>query len=299
MLNIVHHPSYDAEFSVDHRFPMGKYSALMRELENSGLIDQAIVHIPIMPEPWVLENAHDRGYVNSVFEACVDPAIERLIGFPINRKVADRALLATSGTVLAAQLAHQHGVACNTAGGSHHAKRCYGEGFCTLNDVAVAALALLNDGLAGRILIIDLDVHQGDGTAEILAQTTRVFTVSVHSEKNYPTRKMPSSRDVPLPDDMGDAEYLRIVEETLDGVADQFTPDLVFYNAGVDVHIDDRLGRLALTDAGISARDHAVISRFRRQNIPICGVIGGGYSRDLDALAKRHALLFHAALQYS
>jgi acetoin utilization deacetylase AcuC-like enzyme len=298
MLNIVHHPAYDAEFDADHRFPMGKYTALMKELGQSGLLDRAILHAPLMPDPAMLELAHDAEYVRSVFEANVDPKIERLIGFEISRKVADRALLATSGTILAAQLALAHGIACNTAGGSHHARRAHGAGFCTLNDVAVAALNLLSERLAKRILVVDLDVHQGDGTAEILGDVPDVFTLSVHSEKNYPTRKEQSRLDVPLPDAVGDADYLKVLSETLDHVANQFTPDFVFYNAGVDVHVDDRLGRLALTNDGIAARDHAVISRFTRKDIPLCGVIGGGYSKDLDALAKRHALLFHTAWHY-
>jgi acetoin utilization deacetylase AcuC-like enzyme len=298
MLNIVHHPSYDAEFAEDHRFPMGKYTALMQELARNGCLDRAAVHQPQMPEPAVLMRAHDAAYVHAVFTANVDAKIERLIGFPVNRKVADRALLATAGTILAAQLAQAHGIACNTAGGSHHARRAHGAGFCTLNDVAVAALHLLSEGLAKRILVVDLDVHQGDGTAEILASVPDVFTLSVHSEKNYPTRKEHSRFDVPLPDAMGDADYLETVEQTLNQIEAQFTPDFVFYNAGVDVHIDDRLGRLALTNDGIAARDQAVISRFARLNIPLCGVIGGGYSKDLDALGKRHALLFESAARY-
>jgi acetoin utilization deacetylase AcuC-like enzyme len=299
MLNIVHHQAYDAEFEPDHRFPMGKYTALMEELEASGLLKHAIVHMPLMPEPAKLTLAHDADYVASVFAAQVDPKFERLIGFPVNRKVADRALLATSGTILAAALALKNGIACNTAGGSHHARRAHGAGFCTLNDVAIAALNLLDDGLAKRILVVDLDVHQGDGSAEILGDVPDIFTLSVHSEKNYPTRKERSSLDVPLPDAMGDADYLKILDKTLAEVETAFTPDFVFYNAGVDVHVDDRLGRLALTNDGIAARDHAVISRYTRQNIPFCGVIGGGYSKDLAALAKRHALLFHAAAHYA
>ena len=299
MLNIVHHHAYDAQFAEDHRFPMGKYSALMQELERSDFLRRALIHTPGMPDPAALILAHDAAYVQSVFEARVDSKIEKLIGFEVSRKVADRALLATSGTILAAQLALKQGVACNTAGGSHHAKRTHGAGFCTLNDVAVAALNFLNEGLAKRILVVDLDVHQGDGTAEILANVPDIFTLSVHSEKNYPTRKEYSSLDVPLPDNMADTDYLIVLEEILNRIAVQFTPDFVFYNAGVDVHVDDRLGRLALSNDGIAARDHAVISRFARQNVPLCGVIGGGYSKDMDALAKRHALLFQAAAAFA
>lgn len=299
MLNIVHHPAYDAGFDDGHRFPMGKYSILMRELERDGQLERAIVHTPVMPEPDSLILAHDKAYVKSVFEANVGPDIEKLIGFPVSRKVADRALLATSGTVLAAQLALSHGIACNTAGGSHHAKRAHGAGFCTLNDVAVAALDLLHKGKASRILIVDLDVHQGDGTAEILGHVPEIFTLSVHAEKNFPTRKERSSLDVGLPDGIGDDAYLAIVNDTLDKIGHRFKPDFVFYNAGVDVHAKDRLGRLSLSDDGIKAREHLVISHFARQAIAICGVIGGGYSKDLEALAKRHALLFEAAFAFS
>lgn len=299
MLNIVHHLAYDAEFDADHRFPMGKYTALMRELLQSSLLDRAIIHTPEMPAFSVLELAHQTAYVQSVFDADVDPKIEKLIGFPVSRKVADRALLATSGTLLAARLALKHGIACNTAGGSHHARRAHGAGFCTLNDVAVACLQLLTEGLANRILVVDLDVHQGDGTAEILANVPDVFTLSIHSEKNYPTRKERSNLDVPLPDAMGDADYLKILSSTLDHVATLFKPDFVFFNAGVDVHSDDRLGRLMLTNDGIATRDHAVVYHFRQQDIPLCGVIGGGYSKNLDDLAKRHALLFKAAAAFA
>ena len=298
MLNLVHHPAYDAQFDSDHRFPMGKYTALMQELEHSGLLSRSVVHVPEMPNPLTLNRAHDADYVRSVFDASVDPKIERLIGFPVSRKVADRALLATAGTMLAAELALKHGIACNTAGGSHHAKRAHGAGFCTLNDVAVAALNLLDQGLAKHILVVDLDVHQGDGTAEILANVPDVFTLSVHSEKNFPTRKERSNLDVPLPDGAGDDDYLAILRDTFPSIESQFKPDFVFYNAGVDVHLEDRLGRLALSNDGIAARDHAVFSRFASKNIPVCGVIGGGYSKDLEALAKRHALLFEAAALY-
>ncbi|MGL4405423.1 MAG: histone deacetylase family protein, partial [Notoacmeibacter sp.] len=177
----------------------------------------------------------------------------------------------------------------------HHAKRSHGAGFCTLNDIAVAALNLLKSGLAKSILVVDLDVHQGDGTAEILSATPQIFTLSVHSEKNFPTRKERSSLDVALQDGLKDPEYLHMLNQTLDLIAKHFIPDFVFYNAGVDVHEDDRLGRLALTNQGIAARDRAVIGRYRSAGIPLCGVIGGGYLKDLEVLAKRHALLFQAA----
>ena len=298
-LHLVHHPAYDAGFAPDHRFPMSKYTALMVALEANGVLANAREYQPDMPDAQLLEQAHAADYVAGVFAAEIPKPIEKLIGFDVTRKVADRALYATAGTVLAAKLALQHGIACNSAGGSHHARRAHGAGFCTLNDVAVAALALRAEGLAQKILIIDCDVHQGDGTAEILSHTPEIFTLSIHASNNYPTQKQISDFDIGLADQTGDADYLRVLKTSLNTVLRQFTPDFVFYNAGVDVHKDDRLGRLSLTDQGLIMRDEAVFARFVAQDIPICGVIGGGYSKDIEALAVRHAILFQVAARYA
>ena len=225
--------------------------------------------------------------------------IEREIGFPIGERVSRRARLATAGTVLASRLALENGIACNTAGGSHHARRRQGAGFCTLNDVAIAALVLLGEGSAQNILIVDLDVHQGDGTADILASEGRAFTFSMHAERNYPVRKIASDRDMALPDRTGDGAYLELLGEELAALSALRRWDLVFYNAGVDPHEADRLGRLSLTDGGLRARDEAVISDFRARGVPVCSVIGGGYSTDVDELAERHAILFETAAAFS
>ncbi|HEV7252849.1 MAG TPA: histone deacetylase [Mesorhizobium sp.] len=295
MLRIVSHPDYDAGFPADHRFPMSKYSALRSELLDRGLLrnDPAL-----MPEPapfdW-LARAHDPLYVRQVIDAAVPRSIEREIGFPVCPRVSRRARLAAGGTVLAAKLALRHGVACNAAGGSHHARRAHGAGFCTFNDVAVAALRLLDEGLAGNILVLDLDVHQGDGTADILGGDPRVFTVSVHAEKNYPVRKVPSRLDIGLADRVGDADYLAVVGALLERLDEQGPFDLVFFNAGVDPHRDDKLGRLDLTDDGLRAREALVMGHFRERSIPLCGVIGGGYGADVAAIARRHAILFETA----
>jgi acetoin utilization deacetylase AcuC-like enzyme len=221
--------------------------------------------------------------------------IEREIGFPVGPRVSLRAQLATAGTVLAARLALTHGIACNTAGGSHHARRAQGAGFCTFNDVAVAALALLAEGAVENVLVVDLDVHQGDGTADILGDEPGVFTFSMHGERNYPVRKIASDLDIALPDGTGDAGYLRRLATILPELSARARWDIVFYNAGVDVHAEDRLGRLALSDDGLRARDEMVIGHFRALGIPVCGVIGGGYSTDVPALAARHAILFEVA----
>ncbi len=210
-----------------------------------------------------------------------------------------RAQLAAGGTILAARLALASGIACNTAGGSHHARFAHGAGFCTFNDVAVAALVLIAEGLASKVLIVVLDVHQGDGTADILAREPRAFTFSMHGERNYPARKIASDLDVALPDGTGDAAYLGRLGEILPVLSRAAAWDIVFYNAGVDPHAEDRLGRLSLSDDGLRARDRLTIGYFRERGIPVCGVIGGGYSRDIAALAARHAILFEVAAEFS
>jgi acetoin utilization deacetylase AcuC-like enzyme len=299
VLRIAHHIGYDAGFPDDHRFPMRKYSALMHALDHSGVLERARLLTPALPAPALSAHAHDAAYVAQVHAAAVPPEIEAQIGFPVTRAVADRALLATAGTLLCAEMALTHGLALNTAGGSHHARRAHGAGFCTLNDVAVAALALRAAGRAARILIVDCDVHQGDGTAEILDGEDGVFTLSIHCAANYPVRKERSSLDVALDPGTGDDAYLAALDAALGQAGKAIRPDIVFYNAGVDVHREDRLGRLALSDEGIAARDRRVLSRFARAGIPLCGVIGGGYSRDIEVLAKRHAILFQTALDFA
>ena len=294
-LHIIHHGGYDAEFPVGHRFPMSKYRRLMEVLRDRKLVSERHLHTPEpAPAPWLCL-AHDATYVDQVIAAAVPHLIAREIGFEIDMRVSMRARLASAGSVLAARLTLDHGIACNAAGGSHHARREQGAGFCTFNDVGVAANVLLAEAAVSRVLVIDLDVHQGDGTARIFAGDDRVFTFSVHAEKNYPVRKALSDRDVGLPDGLADDAYLGILDDELRTLFDRARPDLVFYNAGVDPHAEDRLGRLALTDNGLRARDSLVIGACRLRGIPVCGVIGGGYSRDIDALAARHAILFEEA----
>ncbi|MDP3523492.1 MAG: histone deacetylase [Hoeflea sp.] len=298
LLHIVHAPAYDAGFAPGHRFPMGKYTRLMELIGETGLGERADMHRPgPAPAEW-LALAHDRAYVDQVLDCTVPAPIEREIGFPVDERVSLRARLATAGTVMAARLALSEGIACNTAGGSHHARRAQGAGFCTFNDVAVAAHLLLADGDVGRVLVIDLDVHQGDGTAEICSGTSAIRTVSVHSDKNYPARKQVSSIDVALPDGVRDEAYLETLDWLLPRTIEGFTPDLVFYNAGVDPHENDRLGRLSLSDEGLKDRDRRVFSFFRVRDIPVASVLGGGYSHDIDAVARRHLITFEAALGF-
>lgn len=299
ILPILHVPSYDALFDPGHRFPMGKYTRLAELIVDAGLaLPETFIRPAPAPAEW-LALAHHRSYVDQVISLSVPKAIEREIGFEVTERVSLRARLASAGTVLAGRIALDEGLACNTAGGSHHARRSGGAGFCTFNDVAIAAHLLLAEGALSRVLVIDLDVHQGDGTAEICAGTPAIRTVSMHAEKNYPARKQPSSIDVALPDGVRDEAYLEMVDWLLPLTVEGFAPELVFYNAGVDPHGEDRLGRLGLTDNGLFQRDRRVFDFFRSRGIPVASVIGGGYSHDVDAVARRHLLTFRAAAEFA
>ncbi|MEX0956990.1 MAG: histone deacetylase [Rhizobiaceae bacterium] len=298
-LPIVHHTDYDAKFAVNHRFPMGKYTALMKALRRRGLATaESLVESSPAPASW-LRLAHDAAYVDQVIRSEVPRSIESEIGFEVSERVTRRARLAVAGTVIASDIALRTGIACNAAGGSYHARRAHGAGFCTFNDVGVAASLLLSSGRVSKILVVDLDVHQGDGTAEIFASEPRVFTFSLHAEKNYPARKVPSRYDLALPDAVRDAAYLEGLGDALNRMAGALKPEIVFYNAGVDPHEEDRLGRLSLTNEGIRARDRMVISQFRGRGIPLVGVIGGGYAYNINELAERHAMLFETAAAFA
>ncbi len=287
MLHVVHHADYLVEAGSAGAHSFTKYGAVMSELRADGL--PLTVHSPDpMPRRWI-EAAHDPAYVEAVFTATVDPAIERRIGFPVTPAVARRAIATPGGTWRAAKLALDHGYAANAAGGSHHALRDSGAGYCVFNDLAIAARRLLGEGDARRILIVDLDVHQGDGTAEILANREGVATFSVHAEKNFPVRKARSTCDIGLPDGTGDAAYLDALTPALIRMLDSIRPDLILYQAGVDVHGDDQLGRLALSDAGIAARDTLVGSLARTRGTALASVMGGGYGHDAAVIAARHA----------
>ncbi len=295
-LPIVHHPAYCADLPANHRFPMDKFRAVAELIRAEGLLGSGDFYRP-RPAPfeWVAL-AHDPVYVDQVFNAEVPEKIAREIGFPMRADIALRARCATGGSVLTGYLALEHGLACNTAGGSHHARRAHGAGFCVFNDVAVALKVLQADGAIRKALVIDLDVHQGDGTADIFSGDPDIFTFSMHSAKNYPVRKVPSHLDLALPDAMEDAAYLTALQEVLPDLLRQEAWDLVFYNAGVDPYFEDRLGRLALSRDGLKTRDRFVIETVRSLGVPLAGVLGGGYSNDIDELADRHATLHRTAL---
>jgi len=241
-----------------------------------------------MDRIWI-DAVHDPAYVDEVLTLTVPPEKARRIGFPVTERVMRRSLLSPGGTWLAAKLAMIHGYAANAAGGSHHALADTGAGYCVFNDLAIAANRLIAEGEAARILILDLDVHQGDGTASLLAGRGDIFTLSIHAEKNFPVRKARSTLDIGLEDGTGDDAYLAILADTLPRVLADFAPDLILYQAGVDPHGQDRLGRLALTDAGLDARDRYVMRQARGRGIPVASTMGGGYGEDRMAVAHRHA----------
>lgn len=290
-LPLVHHPYYDADTVADgHRFPMRKYSLVAKYAKEQG----RMLYRPSLALADQLEKVHTAEYVSAILTSSIDKKLARKIGFMITPAITQRACAAVGGTIYAAQYALEAGAAINLAGGSHHASADCGAGFCVFNDVAVAAEVLLASGDVGRVLIIDLDVHQGDGTARIFAGRDDVFTLSVHCEENWPTDKPPSSLDVSLPQGTPDAIYLTTLQQVLEQAFDRALPDCVFYNAGVDPHADDRLGKLALTDGGLAARDRMVAEQCQKRGLPVCGVLGGGYAKDPSTVAKRHMFLIEA-----
>lgn len=294
-LQVVHHPAYVAPMPAGHRFPMGKFGAVMARLLADGVVQPDAVAIPEpAPEAW-LELAHARSYVRAVLNGTLDATAVRRIGFPISEAVVRRSRAAVGGTMLAARLALEDGIACNTAGGSHHAFADFGAGFCVFNDVAVAARVLLAEGRVARVLVVDLDVHQGDGTAAIFAGEPRVTTFSIHCRTNFPARKQRSDLDVGLEPAVEDDAYLAALSECLPGLLDEGRPDLVFFNAGVDTHAGDRLGRLAMTEAGLWRREQLVFESCLGRGIPVVGVLGGGYAPDLETLARLHIIQHRVA----
>lgn len=293
---LVSHPAYSAPLPDEHRFPMAKFRLLVEHLQHLDLLREDQLHRPLpVPRRW-LELVHPRSYHEAFSRRTLSPAEARRIGLPATPGVVRRSWLAVGGTVLTARLALQHGLACHLAGGTHHAFGSVGSGFCIFNDVAVAARVLLAEGLVQRLLVVDLDVHQGDGTASLFAGDPRVFTFSAHAERNFPLRKARSDHDLPLPDGLEDQPYLAAVASVLPDLLSAVRPDLVFYNAGVDPHRQDRLGRLCLTDAGLLQRERMVLEMCLRQRVPVATVIGGGYDA-ITPLVERHALVVRAAAE--
>ena len=275
---------------------MAKFRLLHQLLLDQQLIQADQVVRPISISKRDLERVHARRYHEDFSRDRLSRADQRRIGLPATTPLIQRTWLAVGGTLKTARLALSHGLACHLAGGTHHAHRDFGSGFCIFNDCAIAARVLLATGEVERLMVIDLDVHQGDGTAACCCDEPRIFPLSVHAASNFPLRKVESDADLPLQDGVDDQGYLSAIGDRLPCLIDQFKPDLVLFNAGVDPHQDDRLGRLALTDHGLLNRDRLVLDACLRRSIPVATVIGGGYD-DLEALVPRHALVIRAAVE--
>ena len=287
-LSVVNHKDYMAKIGDDHKFPINKFGELAKYLVEKRIVKS--FHEPYACSEETLRRAHSQSYIKNIKNKTLDKNKIKKIGFPLVDSVVRRSLVATGGTVLASKLAIQNGVACNTAGGSHHASFDGGAGYCVFNDVAVAAQYLLDRGLAGRILIVDLDVHQGNGNSDIFKENKNVFTFSMHSKSNYPAKKSISDLDVELDDNIEDKEYIKILKFYLNQL-NQKNFDYVFYIAGVDIHFNDRLGKLKISDEGIKNRDEIITENFFSKGIPLCGVLGGGYNKDFNKLIELHASL--------
>ena len=295
VLPVVNHEDYFAKIGDDHKFPIKKFSALANYLKEKKIVKD--FHNPYPCSVETLSKAHSLDYINHIKDKTLSKEGVKKIGFPLVDSVVKRSFIATGGTVLASKLAIKSGIACNTAGGSHHANYDGGAGYCVFNDVAVAAKFLLERGLANKILIVDLDVHQGNGNADIFKDDNHVFTFSMHSKTNYPAKKSVSDYDVELKDNIEDREYIETLKKCLNELNQNFF-DFVFYIAGVDIHYNDRLGKLKISDDGIKTRDQIVIENYFSQRIPLCGVLGGGYNKDFDKLVELHSYLHQTCAQY-
>ncbi len=288
ILPIINHPDYVAKINDDNKFPIKKFGALAKYLLDKQIVKE--FHIPKECSINTLKTSHSLEYINHIKNKTLDIKLQKKIGFPINDSVVKRSFVATGGTVLASKIALDTKLACNTAGGSHHATFDCGAGYCVFNDVAVAANYLKNKKSVKKILILDLDVHQGNGNSEIFFKDRNVTTFSMHCASNYPAKKSNSDIDIELDDNMEDEEYLNILHNNLKLLnKDKF--DFVFYIAGVDVHFNDRLGKLKISDNGIDKREKIVIENYFEKKIPLCGVLGGGYNKNFDKLIELHSML--------
>lgn len=294
---LVYNPSYSFPFPSSHRFPMGKFHELFSYLQETGIAQRNNVFRPGRALNNVLESAHCKDYLKRFINNDQSDKEIRRMGLPWSEGLVKRTLISPNGTLLSASIALEYGIACHLAGGTHHAHYDFASGYCILNDLAVASRTLINKGKAKRILIFDCDVHQGDGTASILQNTDAVFTCSIHCEKNFPARKASSDLDIGIEPGIQDSEYLHIVEQTLNQAIAASQPDLILYDAGVDVYANDDLGLINISERGIAERENLVLTKAKAEGIPIATVLGGGYDKDEKALARRHALAIEAAAQ--
>lgn len=292
---LVFHPIYSQlDLPERHRFPIEKYVGIRDELVRRG-VDKARFTTPSPVDLSVLTAYYDSNYVDALTTGALDKKAMRRIGFPWSQQLIERTRTAVAGTCLTANLALEHGKALNLTGGYHHAFADFGSGFCLFNDLYLAAKTMQQTSSIDNVLIIDLDVHQGDGTAKLAEDDRDIFTLSIHGEKNFPYRKQHSDIDIGLAKGTEDDEYLSTLEEALTLANRQFQPDAIIYDAGVDVHVNDDLGHLHISTQGVYERDKTVFALADRLGVPIAAVIGGGYQRDIAALVDVHIQLYRAA----
>ncbi len=294
MLKIAYHPLYAHPLPEGHRFPMAKYELIPQQLLYEGTITEENIFAPDAIDESIILRTHTTEYWHKLKFQTLNQKEIRKIGFPMSERLIKRSMHIANGTVTAALFSLEYGVAMNTAGGTHHAFADRGEGFCMLNDIAIAANELLYRKLVSRILIIDLDVHQGNGTASIFEKEPRVYTFSMHGGKNYPVKKESSDLDIELEDGTEDEVYLAKLQANLPALIDRFRPDFVFYLAGVDILDTDKLGRLKISLEGCRQRDQYVVSLFKNAGLPLTICMGGGYSEKLSIIVEAHSNTFRA-----
>lgn len=295
MLKIAFSPIYKYRLPAKHRFPMEKYELLPEQLLYEGTItEESFFHPTPLTESTILLT-HEQNYWHRLKNQALNKKEIREIGFPMSENLVERGRHIANGTIQCAHYAQQYGVAMNIAGGTHHAYTYKGSGFCLLNDIGIAANYLLKNKLAKKILVVDLDVHQGDGTAQIFLKEERVFTFSMHGAKNFPHRKQPSDLDIGLPDKTEDTFYLKTLRETLPKLLDMVQPDFIFYLSGVDIIASDKLGRLSVSIQGCKERDRIVFQACKNQEIPVAVSMGGGYSEKLAHIIDAHANTYRVA----
>ena len=295
-MKVSHHPDYHLPLPEGHPFPMVKYTLVYDRLRAAGLLPAERIMLPDEATRVDLERVHTREYLDRLFGIGLSAPEQRALGVPWSPRLLRRSRLAVQGTLLAARAALEDGRAGNLAGGAHHAFADHGEGFCVLNDVAIAIRRLQADGRLERALVVDLDVHQGNGTAAIFEGDESVFTFSIHGERNYPARKMRSTLDVGLPDGVDDDAYLGALQAHLPVLTKDFRPDIVFYLAGVDVAEGDRYGKFRLSEAGIRARERCVLDWTRKLGVPLVITLAGGYSPNAVQTAILHSIVFEEAI---
>ena len=296
-LPIIYHPHYDIPVPKIHSFVGNKFSDLFTYLQ-----DHYFQNLDVLtPSSATFENlkkSHEIDYINKVTNDQLTKDHLRLINLPWSERLRERSFLETEGTFLTAKKSLETGLSCHVGGGTHHAHFDHGYGFCVFNDLAYTAINLIKEKLVTKVLILDLDVHQGDGTIDICKKYPSIYTCSIHSVSNFPYEKKQGWMDISLPSSVGDNQYLETLKQTLKSIQDKITPDIVLYDAGVDIFLKDKLGNLEVSLDGIRQRDYMVLDHYRKKNIPVATVIGGGYSKNYQELASRHSIIFETAIKY-